>query len=84
MINRGKMGKALGSVICVRRCALALSQEDLAFSSGLHRTSISLIELGKKSPTVETLARIAKALGVKPSKLLAAAERKLARSDKSM
>ena len=39
------------------------SQEDLAYEAGLSRTSIWKIETGKVSPTVETLAKIAQALG---------------------
>ncbi len=48
-----------------------LSQEKLAFKAELHRTYVSLLERDKKSPTVTTLFRLCKALGIKPSKLLA-------------
>lgn len=65
----------LGQVIRERRKSLALSQEKLAFASGLHRTYISLIERGLKSPTIETLFKLSKTLGVRPSELMADAER---------
>lgn len=45
-----------------------LSQEMLADRSSLHRTYIGELERGEKCPTVETLARIAQALGVSLSK----------------
>lgn len=47
-----------------------LSQEELAFRSGLHRTYISGIERGARNPTVNTLDQLADALDVEPSSLL--------------
>ena len=41
-----------------------LSQRALAEASGLSRNTLSLLERGQTSPTVSTLKRIAKALGV--------------------
>jgi len=40
----------------------------------LSRNYISLLELDQKSPTVETLLRLAKALGVRASSLIAIVE----------
>lgn len=47
-----------------------LSQEELAFHSGLHRTYISDIERGDRNVSVKNIEKIARALGVKPSELL--------------
>ena len=52
-----------------------VSQEKLAETCGLHRTYISLLERSLRSPTVDVLERIAIALGVRSSTLLARAER---------
>jgi len=41
-----------------------LSQEKLAFRVGMHRTSITALELRKQSPTLGTLDRLATALDV--------------------
>ena len=52
-----------------------LSQEDLAFESGVHRTYLSGVERGVRNPTVTVLERIAKALKVPSSRLLEEARR---------
>jgi transcriptional regulator with XRE-family HTH domain len=41
-----------------------MRQEDLAAKARLHRVSLANIERGAKQPTLETLDRIARALGV--------------------
>ena len=47
-----------------------LSQEELADKAGLHRTYISQIERGLKSPSLRSLDQIADALGVSLSTLV--------------
>lgn len=49
-----------------------MSQEDLAFESGLHRTYISGIERGIRNVGLDNIGVIAKALGVPPEALLQA------------
>ena len=67
---------ALAKQIRSGRTRRGISQEELAFRAGLHRTYISLVERSKKSLTVDSLARIASALDIKPSKILASAEKR--------
>lgn len=47
-----------------------LSQEELADLAGLHRTYISQIERGLKSPSLRSLEQITNALGISLSELL--------------
>ena len=47
-----------------------ISQEELAFKAGLHRTYISDIERGSRNVSLENISKIAEALGIKPSQLL--------------
>lgn len=51
-----------------------MTQEELADRAGLHYTYISLLERDKKSPTIDSLFRICKALGVSASSLIARVE----------
>ena len=67
---RMTMELALGREIKKAREVSQQSQEALAFEAGIHRTYVSLIERGKKSPTLAVIVRLAKALGIKPSELL--------------
>jgi transcriptional regulator with XRE-family HTH domain len=61
--NRSKLlEQAFGRRLQDRRVKRGLSQEELAHQSGLHRTYISQIERGLKSPTLATIYAIAFAL----------------------
>lgn len=46
-----------------------LSQEEFGFQTGLHRTYVSQLERGLKSPSLNTLSKIAKVLDIKLSHL---------------
>lgn len=65
----------LGDELRKARDTAALSQEQLAFDAGLDRTYISHLENNKKSPTVDTLFKICRALKVPASEILARVER---------
>jgi transcriptional regulator with XRE-family HTH domain len=57
----------------VRRFRLAkgLTQEDLTEASGVSQQYISELERGARNPTIDTLAKIALALGVTTTDLFA-------------
>jgi transcriptional regulator with XRE-family HTH domain len=64
------LGKQIGKKIAALRKKQGLTQEDLAGAAEIDRSFLSEIENGHKNLSVETLKKIADALGVKASKLL--------------
>jgi transcriptional regulator with XRE-family HTH domain len=47
-----------------------LSQEELSFEAGLHRTEIGMLERGIRLPRIDTLIKLACSLGVPTDELL--------------
>jgi transcriptional regulator with XRE-family HTH domain len=66
-----KISKKLGETIRAERIKAGLSQEQLAEKSNLARNYIGNIERAEYKVTVETLAQIAKALGIRMRDLVA-------------
>jgi len=64
----------LGDELKRARLKRGLSQEKLAFEAELDRTYISQFENNHKSPTVDVLFRICRALRAKVSELIARLE----------
>jgi transcriptional regulator with XRE-family HTH domain len=62
--------KYLGASIRTNRERLRLSQDELARSVGLTRTSLTNIEKGRQHPPLHTFCEIAQRLKVDPSALL--------------
>ena len=62
---------AFGARLRSVRHQAGLSQERLAEQAGFDRTYISLLELGKRAPSLIGIGRLARALGVDPADLLA-------------
>jgi transcriptional regulator with XRE-family HTH domain len=62
--------KRLGTNLRRLREAKGLSQEAFAFEAGIHRTYVSDIERGARSPTITVVENLAAALGVTASELL--------------
>lgn len=56
------------------RKARGLSHEKLAKEIGVHRSAISLIESGKRSPTLVMCLKISNGLGIKLSDILSKIE----------
>ena len=66
-----------GKQVTSLRERLGISQEELGFRVGVHRTYVSQIERGIKSPTLGVVLKLARALGFPASKLIGAVERKI-------
>lgn len=63
---------AFAEILVAARRRAGLSQEELGYRSGLDRTTISALERGAASPKLESVIRIAGALGLDPAELLPA------------
>lgn len=67
-MNEEKLLIAIITVIKRKRLQKGLSQENLAFSSGLDRTYISGVERGVRNLTINSLDAIIKGLNVSKKK----------------
>jgi transcriptional regulator with XRE-family HTH domain len=56
--------KQFGKRVRELRLARGLSQEELAFRAGVHRTYLGGIERGERNPSLKNIAAIAEALKV--------------------
>jgi transcriptional regulator with XRE-family HTH domain len=69
-----KIVGALVKILAEYRQAQLLTYEELADRAGIHRTTIGLLERNERTPTVQIALRLAAALGLQLSELLARAE----------
>lgn len=70
----------LGRELRKARSAAGLTQEKLSAKAGISREYISMLEGDRKSPTVEMLFRICRALGCRPSHIIRRVENKTPQS----
>jgi transcriptional regulator with XRE-family HTH domain len=66
--------ESFGLVLRQLRKDVKLSQENLAFEAELERNFISLLERKQQTPSLNTVFKLAKAFGIKPSELVALVE----------
>lgn len=71
------INQALAKAISKFRLAANLSQEELADAADIHRTYVSQIERGLKSPTLHVLFNIASALNVSASDIVQEIEKEM-------
>lgn len=67
-------GEKLGARLRELRLAAGLTQAELARRTGIHRPNIARVEAGRHTPSLETLARIANAIGVSTTHVLVSSE----------
>lgn len=67
-------GEKLGARLRELRLAAGLTQAELARRTGIHRPNIARVEAGRHTPSLETLARIANAIGVSTTRVLVSRE----------
>lgn len=63
-------GPTLGGRIRTLRLAAGLTQAELARRTGIHRPNIARVEAGRHTPSLETIARLAAAIGVPATRVL--------------
>lgn len=74
--------QAVGFVIRKIRKEKGMTQEFLSGFAGIARTHLTMIEKGTKQPNFETVWKIALALGLTPSELVAQIEQECAVQEK--
>ena len=77
-----ELEKAVGEELRACRHRKKISQEQLGFDAAIHRTYVSLIERGEKSPTLAVLFRLCHALDVPPAKFVRNVQLRMERKDK--
>jgi transcriptional regulator with XRE-family HTH domain len=75
MADRGGISLAFGAVVRRHRKAYGLSQGTLAEKAAIHHTHVGLIERGERNPSLDVANRVAKALGLTLSAMIAEAEK---------
>ncbi|MEM9067960.1 MAG: helix-turn-helix transcriptional regulator [Myxococcota bacterium] len=63
-------GARLGARLRALRLEAGLTQAELARRTGIHRPNIARVEAGRHTPSLETLARLASAIGVPTTRVL--------------
>lgn len=76
-MQSGQLEQILGRELQRYRQEKGWSQEYLAEITGLHRTYISQLERGLKSPSVRVLSHITNALGLRMSEFFSSVEESL-------
>ncbi len=71
----------VGRVLAEFRMEKGLSQEVLSGLADIGRSHLSALERGERKPTLETLYRISRALGVPMSRITAAIEEELSKEE---
>lgn len=73
--------KLIGLVIQKLRTDRGITQETLSGLAGLDRTHYSKIERGLRSPSIDTLFKIAFAMNIKPHEIIIEIENRLYSSE---
>lgn len=60
----------IGALIAEKRKHQGMTQDQVAVLSGIDSSNVRAYESGRSTPNIQSLVRIAKALGVKPGELL--------------
>ncbi len=70
MNDKQKVSETVGNEIRKAREKVGISQEELSSRAGFYRTYAGHVEVGRYTPSIYTLYKIAKALKIKVSSLI--------------
>jgi transcriptional regulator with XRE-family HTH domain len=59
-----------GENLCRCRRRAGISQEEMAYRASIHRTEVSQLERGFRTPRIDTLIKLAASLSASPDELL--------------
>jgi transcriptional regulator with XRE-family HTH domain len=65
MDGSAEVARRFGANLRRARKRTGLSQEEVGFRASLHRTEVGLLERGARVPRIDTLVKLASALGVR-------------------
>jgi transcriptional regulator with XRE-family HTH domain len=68
--EKAELQRTFGNNVREKRTRLGISQEELAFRSGLHRTYVGSVERGERNVSLENIFLLAQALECSPKSLL--------------
>ena len=71
------IAEAFGEVVRELRSERGESQEAVAWRVGLNRPFLSELENGRKTPSLETIFRLAEALSTEPEEIVAETKRRV-------
>ena len=72
--------QAVAAEVKALRGLIGISQEELAYRAGVHRTYIARLEVASTQPSLSVTFQLAKALAVEPEDLVRAVRLRVARS----
>lgn len=73
-LSESDLRKRLATNLRTLRAAQGLSQESLADEAGIHRTFVSQVERELKNVSLDSIRKLANALGVDPAELFRPAD----------
>jgi transcriptional regulator with XRE-family HTH domain len=68
--DKERIRAEFGALLRTKRQVIGISQEELAFRSGLHRTYVGSVERGERNLSLENIFVFAKTLGCHPRDLI--------------
>ncbi len=68
--DKERIRQEFGMLLRAQRQSVGISQEELAFRSGLHRTYVGSVERGERNLSLENIFVFAKTLGCHPRDLI--------------